>query len=73
MSNTEKIKSLKDKIQKSKDKVAVEQEKISKWQQDIDTLESLEVKKMLKELELPYDELKKFLEEKKAEKQVARV
>ena len=64
MTTTEKIADKKAKIQKSKDRIATEQAKINKLTREIEELESLEVKGLLKELDMPFDEIKKLIIER---------
>ena len=40
-------------------------EKISKYRRELDTLESLEVKAMLKEIDMPLDQVKELLKNMK--------
>lgn len=65
MAISEKIKKKQDEIVKTKERIIVLQTKIAKLQKEIETLESLEIKQFLKEIELPFDELKPFLKELK--------
>ena len=57
----EKIEKKREEIRKSKEKIAAEQAKIAKNQKELDTLESLEVKAMLKEIDMPLDEVRALL------------
>ena len=43
-----------------------EQDKISKYRRELDTLESLEVKAMLKEIDMPLDQVKELLKNMKS-------
>jgi len=63
MTNIEKIAEKKEKIKKSKEKILTEQAKITKLQKEIEELESLEVKGLLKEIDMPLDQLKEFIKE----------
>ena len=61
MTNAEKIKEKKDKIAAAQEKIAKEQEKINRLRREVETLESLEVKSMLKEIDMPFDEVMDLL------------
>lgn len=61
MGSSDKIKRLEENISKSQEIILKEQEKIKKWKQEIKTCQDLEIKGLLNELNLPYDELKAFL------------
>ena len=63
MNVSEKIEDRKQKIMAAQKKIATEQEKIAKWKKEVATLESLEVKELLREVDLPIEELKKFLKQ----------
>jgi len=71
MTTAEKIADKKAKIQKSKERISSEQAKINKLTKEIEELESLEVKGLLKELDMPLDEIKKLIIEQ-AKKQYAK-
>jgi len=64
MTTEEKVADRKVKIKKSKERIAEEQTKINKFNREIEELESLEVKGLLKELDMPFDELKKLIIER---------
>lgn len=66
MTNSEKIEKKKQEILNRKKKIALEHEKISKLEKEIETLESLEVKAMLKEINLPLDEVKALIKTMKS-------
>jgi len=68
MTITEKIAEKKEKIKKSKEKIAAEQEKINKLNKEISDLESLEVKGLLKELNMPLSEFKELIKDLNAKK-----
>lgn len=61
MNVSEKIAEKKERIEKCKERISREQEKIKKLTKEIGDLESLEVKGLLKELDMPLSELKKFI------------
>lgn len=61
MTTAEKIQQRKEKIQKSKEKIVAEQAKIIKLNKEIEELESLEVKGLLKELNLPLSDIRDFI------------
>lgn len=65
MTNAEKIKEKKEKIAIAQDRIAREQDKINRLRKEVDTLESLEVKSMLKEIDMPFDEVMEFLKSMK--------
>lgn len=60
MTTSEKIADKKAKIAVSQERISKEQEKVAKLRREIETLESLEVKAMLKEINLPLDEIKEL-------------
>lgn len=66
MTNAEKIKEKKEKIAAAQKRIAKEQEKINKLRREVETLESLEVKSMLKEIDMPFDEVMKLLKSMKS-------
>ena len=51
----------KGKIKNSKEKIAAEQVKINKLNGEIEELESLEVKGLIKELNLPLEDIKELI------------
>lgn len=61
LTTAEKIAERKAKIQKAKERIATEQARIIKLNKEIEELESLEVKGLLKEYNLPLDEIKKLI------------
>jgi len=61
--NADKIKKLEESIEKSKQTIEKEQEKIKKMQKEIKTLQDLEIQGIINELNIPYNELKKYLKE----------
>lgn len=63
MTAAERIAEKKERIKKAQDKISAEQAKIAKLKKEIEEIESLEVKGMLKELDMPIDELREFLKE----------
>ena len=65
---SEKIEEKKAKIAAAQERIGKEQDKISKYRRELDTLESLEVKAMLKEIDMPLDQVvvKRFLSTKRA-------
>lgn len=65
MTISEKIKEKKARIAAAQERIGKEQEKISKYRREIETLESLEVKAMLKEIDMPLDQVKELLKNMK--------
>lgn len=65
MTISEKIKEKKAKIAAAQERIGKEQEKISKYRRELETLESLEVKAMLKEIDMPLDQVKELLKNMK--------
>lgn len=63
MNVSEKIEDRKQKIEAAQKKIAAEQSKITKWKKELETLQNLEVKELLKEVDLPIEELKKFIKQ----------
>ena len=61
MTISEKIKEKKARIAAAQERIGKEQEKISKYRRELETLESLEVKAMLKEIDMPLDQVKELL------------
>lgn len=62
----EKIEEKKAKIAAAQERIGKEQDKISKYRRELDTLESLEVKAMLKEIDMPLDQVKELLKNMKS-------
>lgn len=62
MTTLEKIADRKSKIAAAQVKIEKEQAKIAKWKKEISSLESLEVKAMLKEIDLPLEKVRELLE-----------
>lgn len=62
----EKIEEKKVKIAAAQERIGKEQDKISKYRRELDTLESLEVKAMLKEIDMPLDQVKELLKNMKS-------
>lgn len=50
----------------AQERIGKEQDKISKYRRELDTLESLEVKAMLKEIDMPLDQVKELLKNMKS-------
>lgn len=50
-----------DEIAKSKMRIKKDTERISSLRRELETLENLEIKSLISELEMPMEELKKFL------------
>lgn len=67
LSTDAKIAELEGRINKSLDRIKAEQEKVDKWRGEIEQLKTFEIKALLDEIDLPYDELKAFLEKLKTE------
>lgn len=65
MTNSEKIAEKKAKIVAAQERIAKEQEKISKLRKEIETLEGLEIKGLLKEIDLPLDQVMEFIKSMK--------
>lgn len=65
MTISEKIKEKKARIAAAQERIGKEQEKISKYRRELETLESLEVKAMLKEIDMPLDRVKELLKNMK--------
>jgi hypothetical protein len=65
MTVSEKITEKKAKIAAAQERISKEQEKVVKLRKEIETLESLEVKAMLKEIDLPFDQIKELLQSMK--------
>ena len=65
MTISEKIKEKKARIVAAQERIGKEQEKISKYRRELETLESLEVKAMLKEIDMPLDQVKELLKNMK--------
>lgn len=61
MTAAERVQEKRGQIEKCKERINKEQERIKKLTKEIEEIESVEVKGMLKELNMPLDELKKFL------------
>lgn len=61
MTTSEKIAEKKAKIAAAQQRIAKEQDKISKLRKEVETLESLEVKAMIKEIDLPLDQILELL------------
>lgn len=61
MNAEERIKAKKKMIEKCKERIAREQEKIKKLTEEIEEIESLEIKGLIKELDIPLSELKEFI------------
>lgn len=62
----EKVEEKKAKIAAAQERIGKEQDKISKYRRELDTLESLEVKAMLKEIDMPLDQVKELLKNMKS-------
>lgn len=62
----EKIEEKKAKIAAAQERIGKEQDKISKYRRELDTLERLEVKAMLKEIDMPLDQVKELLKNMKS-------
>ena len=63
MTTIERIAEKREKIQRSKERMGAEQAKINKFNRDIEELESLEVKGLIKELNLPLENIKALIKE----------
>ena len=66
MTISEKIEEKKAKIAAAQERIGKEQDNISKYRRELDTLESLEVKAMLKEIDMPLDQVKELLKKMKS-------
>jgi phosphoglycolate phosphatase-like HAD superfamily hydrolase len=62
----EQIKSKQAAIAAKQEKVTALQEDISKLKKEVETLQSFEVKAMLKEIDMPFDQVKELLKSLKA-------
>lgn len=65
MNVSEKIAKKEEEIKREEGRIAASQTKIANLRKDIDTLQSLEIKAMLKEIDMPFDELKEFIKSMK--------
>lgn len=63
MTSIERIAEKREKITRSKERISAEQAKINKFNREIEELESLEVKGLLKELNLPLEDIKELIKE----------
>ena len=63
MTSIERIAEKREKIARSKERISAEQAKINKFNREIEELESLEVKGLLKELNLPLEDIKELIKE----------
>jgi len=63
LTTAERIAVKREKIKGSKEKIAAEQAKINKFNREIEELESLEVKGLIKELNLPLEDIKELIKE----------
>lgn len=61
MTVTEKIAEKKERIQKIKERISKDEGTIKTLQKEIETLEHLEIKGMLKELDMPIEDIKELL------------
>lgn len=61
MTTAERIAEKREKIKKSKERIVAEQAKINKLNKEIEEIESLEVKGLLKELNLPLEDIKELI------------
>lgn len=61
----EKIEKKRKEIEKLKEKIAIFQEKINVLEKEVEELQSLEIKGVLKEIDMPFEELIKFMQELK--------
>ena len=61
MTSAERIAEKRERIKRSKEKIAAEQAKINKFNREIEELESLEVKGLIKELNLPLEDIKELI------------
>jgi hypothetical protein len=57
----EKIQDRKKRIDAAQLRIATEQEKITKLKKELETLENLEIKALLKEIDVPFDRVKDLL------------
>ena len=63
MTTIERIAEKREKIERSKARMGAEQSKINKFNREIEELESLEVKGLIKELNLPLENIKALIKE----------
>ena len=61
MTSIERIAEKREKIKRSKEKIAAEQVKMNKLNREIEEIESLEVKGLIKELNLPLEDIKELI------------
>lgn len=65
MTTLQKIKEKETKIIAAAERIKREEQKIKQYQEEIETLQNLEIKSLLKEVELPFDEIVKHLKKLK--------
>lgn len=65
MTTLQKIKEKETKIIAAAERIKKEEQKIKQYQEEIETLQNLEIKSLLKEVELPFDEIVKHLKKLK--------
>jgi membrane protein insertase Oxa1/YidC/SpoIIIJ len=65
VTNEEKIQDKQGKIEKLKNRIKEDQKKIGQLENEIGELESLEIKGLIQELNIPFTDLKKLLKELK--------
>jgi len=63
LTTIERIAEKREKIKRSKERMGAEQAKINKFNREIEELESLEVKGLIKELNLPLENIKALIKE----------
>jgi hypothetical protein len=64
--NAERIQDRKKRIEAAQLRIATEQEKITKLKRELEALENLEIKALLKELAVPFDQVTDLLKSLKA-------
>ena len=65
MSIQEKIKAKEEQILKKREKIKKEEEGIKKLEKEIENLKTLEIKGLITEVDIPYEELVKMIKELK--------
>lgn len=61
LTTAEKIKDRQEKIAAAELRIQTIKERIEKWKQEVEMLQSMEIKGLLQEIDLPIDRVKEFL------------
>lgn len=61
----ERIEKKKKEVEKLKEKIKIFQEKINVLEKEVEELQSLEIKGMIKEIDMPFEDLIKFMQDLK--------